>query len=275
MSSYMKNWALLLGLISALTPVGCSEDEDTGASSAASRGESCHSRLDCAAGLACIGNTCTLATFVYKPTGKECVEIECREVEDCCDEPSPTCAYYQTLCSQGSTSYCTLYQTECVCDAATVACENDRCVDRCQTDSDCLGLGSSCVASKCVECASDAQCSDTQICKNQECVEKCTEKIDCPYFEDCMSGTCVKVGCADDRECVAALNHVLAFCTEEKECKVPCQTDAECQAGEGYSFSACIDKFCVDIGCETDEECRLRPTVGPGEDAACREPTNL
>lgn len=269
-----KNWALLLGLFCSVLPLGCSDDEEEGVAHVSQRGESCQSRLDCAAGLACIANVCTVATFTYQPTGKECVPIECREAADCCKEPPAVCTTYQALCNAGDTYYCTLYDSTCVCDPDAYACENDKCVTRCETTSDCLT--GTCVAERCVECASDDDCpGDSQICQNQKCVEKCTEKIDCPYFHDCKAGVCVEVGCADDRECVAATRNVLAVCNAEKKCQVPCQTDAECQSAQGYSFRACVNQRCVDIGCETDDECRLRPDALAGQDMACRVPTNL
>jgi hypothetical protein len=56
---------------------------------------------------------------------------------------------------------------------------------------------------------------------------------------------CEEVGCTENRECIAATNNVLAFCSTEgelPECQVPCQTDAECQFS-GYDFMACVAQF--------------------------------
>jgi hypothetical protein len=259
---------LMIAFAFAVLPLGCGDDEDTSAARASQRGESCHSRLDCAAGLSCLGNVCTVANFPFSPTGKECMAIECREAADCCPEPIAGCATYEALCAAGDATYCSYVQMYCVCDTSAYACEENHCVDVCDTDTDCV-FGGTCVASRCVACASDDECLETQICKNQQCVEKCTEKIDCPYFHDCQAGVCVEVGCNDDRECIAATKNVLAICSTDKKCQIPCQTDAECQSG-GYDFRACVNEFCVDIGCESDEECRLR--MPAGQDAVCRAP---
>ena len=273
-SGSAKRILLVAGLF-MLLPIGCGEDEDSTASTLAQRGESCHSRLDCALGLSCINKECTVATFPFPPTGKECVPIQCRETVDCCPEPSAACELYQQNCSLGSTTDCTYYDLYCVCN---LECVEDQCISTCDTDTDCGGLP--CVGSKCVECASNSDCLDTEMCVEQECVAKCDEKIDCPYFHDCQDGVCTDVGCTVDRECIAATKNILAFCSPTpgegktvRECQIPCQTDAECNPSGAYGFMACINRFCVDIGCESDDECLLRYPAG--QDAACRDITNL
>jgi hypothetical protein len=262
--------------VALLAAAGCGGDDEAPPvtiTGSAQRGESCRVHADCTPGLACVGKVCSVGAFGLTPTANECVSVECRSAEDCCPVPPAACTTYKQNCDAGVTSYCSLYESQCVCTAADWACEKDKCIERCVTSSDCA-LGNSCVDSKCVECATDDECGTSFACKDQQCVPKCTDNDECAYFHECIDGTCVETGCKTDRECQAATNNVLSAC-RDKECITPCASDIECDQPSKYGYSACIENFCVDIGCESDEECRilLKVQAGRGSDAACRPAT--
>jgi hypothetical protein len=207
------------------------------------------------------------------PTGKECVRIECREPQDCCPELSLQCETLQELCGTGDTLACQQFETACVCDVLSWACEEDQCVEVCSNRGAYCQTGGICDGSRCVDCLSDIDCLSTQICTANECVTECTEQSDCPYFYDCQGGACVRVGCSNNRECVAATRNVLAFCDTERMCQVPCATDLECDSPQSFNFMACIAGLCQSVGCETNDECRVLLRAGElGDDfeAECR-----
>jgi hypothetical protein len=264
----------LLFVAFALPTAACGDDDEKPAAvtGGAQRGESCQAHYDCAAGLACVSKVCSVSDFPLVPIKRECVSVECRNAKDCCPTPPASCPTYKANCDAGITSYCTLYETNCVCTEADWSCENDLCVERCTTSSDCSS-GDSCVDSKCAECATDDECGTSSACKDQRCVPKCESNDDCQYFHDCVAGTCVEVGCKTTRECQAAMSNVLSACVDG-ECHTPCQSDVECDKPRDYGYSKCINGSCTDVGCESDEECRilLKVQAGRGVDAVCREP---
>jgi hypothetical protein len=261
----------------AVPTAACGDDDEKIAAGAvtgtAQRGESCRAHFDCAPGLACVGKVCSVRDFPLTPVKRECVSVECREAKDCCPTPPASCATYKANCEAGITSYCTLYETNCVCTAEQWSCENDLCKERCTTNADC-STGETCVSSTCAECGADSDCLTTEVCKEQRCIAKCESNDDCPYFHDCVAGTCVEVGCKTDRECQAATSNVLSICVEQ-ECQTPCQSDIECDKPRDYGYSRCLNGSCTDVGCETDEECRilLKVQAGRGVDAVCRDKT--
>ena len=265
----------LFFLILALPTAACGDDDEQplDVTGSAQRDESCRASYDCAPGLACIGGACSVADFPLTPTIRECVSVECKTAVDCCPTPPTTCPTYKSYCDSGVTSYCTLYQTQCLCTEADWSCENDLCEERCTTSADC-STGGSCVNSKCAQCATDDDCPTTSACKDQRCVPRCTSNDECQYFHDCVDGTCVEVGCKTNRECQSAMSNVLSVCLEG-ECKTPCQSDIECDSPRQYGYSRCINGSCIDVGCESDEECRilLKVQAGRGVDAVCRDAT--
>jgi hypothetical protein len=262
----------IFGLASAVALLGaaCGSDGSGSATSAtgAARGESCERHSDCAEGLACVNQVCVLDHSGLAPTGKECVAIECATPTDCCPEPPPSCPSLEAYCNSGDSNACQQYQQYCTCQPERWSCENDQCVELCQTSVDCQ-LGT-CVGTRCVECGSNDDCPSSMACKAQKCVPKCTSSAECPYFNQCVAGTCMETGCSLDRECVAATGNVLAVC-RAGECDVPCDSDFQCK-GSTSAILACINGVCVDVGCESDEECRLLLGVqaGKGFEAVCR-----
>lgn len=229
----------------------------------ANRGESCAARHDCKGGLACVANVCQESKFELKPTGNECVPIDCRTDDECC-QTSDFCDDLASECDMGITTSCDQFDQLCRCDAR---CEDNQCVERCDSDTDCFTNGG-CVGGRCVECQEDDDCFEG-FCVDNACEPDCDDDLDCPVFHECQGRVCVEVGCKTDRECIAAEGNVLAFC-EDTECKVPCDSDLECGSPDAFAFRACVDKMCVDVGCEDDAECRVRL----GRDAECRPETN-
>ena len=235
------------------------------------RGESCRTRADCADNLACIGGTCTLAEFGITPTMKKCKLVQCKVPADCCPPPSTSCPFYMDFCNQGDQTYCDLYNTSCKCDDTRWACTDDKCVltPTCDTTHPCTSP-QVCSAGKCVQCAMDSDCANGK-CMDNKCVTKCMNDGDCPYFNKCQDGACVKSGCKTDRECIASTGNVQSLC-QMGECLVPCQSDLECDSATQFKFKACIQGYCKDVGCETDEECRIFLKAQPGamQDAVCQ-----
>jgi hypothetical protein len=260
----------------------CQSDPETDAgdqTGAGKRGESCRSRGDCTAGLACVGGTCQKADFGIGVAPKSCVQIDCMEPKDCCPKPDTiSCNQYLQYCEGGTTYYCTLYNTNCKCNADLYSCTPD--THTCKTKVMCSDSGfSGCPSGtpicnqgiECVRCLKNEDCGPDQTCTPQHtCLAGCLKDGDCPYLQTCSNGMCVDTGCTTDRECVANTRNPLSVCAMKK-CKTPCQTDAECNLGQ-YQFAACQQGFCQDIGCQTDEECRnrLRIPIGSNARAICQ-----
>lgn len=243
--------------------VSCSREEER----RSSRGESCEIHSDCADGLRCVGRICAEGRFNVALTEQACFRIDCREDEDCCTE-SPVCTSLRTQCDAGSVAACEEAERACACNSV---CTDNRCRPTCDDDNPCPS-GLHCQSGECVPCLCDAHCGSGRICRDARCVAECRRDADCPRFHECRDTECVLVGCANDRECVAALGNVLAFC-EDGTCDVRCSTDIECDNAESFRYRACIDGACRVLGCETDEECRaLVQRDGSGSDAECRPP---
>jgi hypothetical protein len=214
------------------------------------RGESCERHADCDSGLACRGGVCTIGSFDVPATGSECVLIECDRDADCCGE-SATCTSYRQYCDQGISSYCDQALVACACNQR---CENNLCRATCDENTPCPS-GRYCEGGQCVQCQCDAHCAVGSVCRDALCVAECVRDADCGYFERCRNNQCVDVGCQTDRECVALMRSVLAFC-DAGACRERCSTDLECGSGEAFSFNACVEGTCRDVGCESAEECR-------------------
>jgi hypothetical protein len=244
------------------------------------RGETCRTRADCEGDLACIGGTCTLADFGLAPSAKKCVLVQCQVAKDCCPVPSQSCSFYKDFCAQGQTTYCDLYDQNCVCDETQWACTENKCAftPKCSSGTLSCPSGLICAGTKCVQCAADTDCLTVSgtagaTCKDNKCVSKCVKDGDCPYFNTCQAGACVKTGCKTDRECIASSGNVLSLCDKASgDCQVPCETDLECDSPTRFAFKSCIQGYCKDLGCETSEECRIALKDAPGgtQDAVCQ-----
>jgi hypothetical protein len=81
-------------------------------------------------------------------------------------------------------------------------------------------------------------------------------------FSECQDdGTCKKVGCSTDRECIESMGSYLATCNKSASpvpaCEVSCERDSQC-ATTSTPYRVCASGRCVDPGCETDEECKIQ-----------------
>jgi hypothetical protein len=254
-------WLAALGLAAIGAGGACSTEEE--APRRGQRGESCAGTADCAGGLACVLGTCSVQAFELTVTEQACVRVQCREAADCWPD---VCSGYEERCDDGEALACAQFESSC-----NFACQGEKCERLCETDGQCLGQ--TCVSGRCTECARDDDCFGDDSCIDNVCISGCKEKADCPIFHDCENAVCVFVGCASDRECIAATGTARATC-QEQTCVVPCSTDIECDSPSNYGYSACVSGRCRPIGCETDAECRILLGVhGTREDAECRPQT--
>jgi Cys-rich repeat protein len=126
----------------------------------------------------------------------------------------------------------------------------------CLESSVCAGGRPHCetLSGKCVECLSDAHCSDGQACNEPvgDCVRACAADPDCSdraELCDALRGLCVE--CYDDSHCTSG------FCsTASGEC-VECLSDADCAAEEPYcDLRHQVCEECLQDGhCRSDEIC--------------------
>lgn len=264
---------------------GCGSDTPTESAPVrlARKGEVCATTNDCAPGLACLPDTsgvgragvCVIGVFNVPETSKECAVVECQVAADCCEPPAANCDLLKEACdadrdagTSGTSTACTQYEQQCLCDTNQRACESGKCVTKCVNDSTCAFAGSpggKCLGGKCAQCASDDDCGSSDlICVSGKCQSPCQGDGDCPGFDRCLGGRCVDGACQTDRECIAATRNVEAKCGTDGKCIVPCQSDPECGSPKDYGFFSCVDGQCKYMGCESDKDCRLYvESLGP------------
>lgn len=266
---FVSSFVSLGTLLVALT--NCGDDESkTEPIRGARKGEACQTTNDCADGLSCAptgsgGTTvCVLSSFTVAQTAKECAITECTVATDCCGPPSTTCNNLLQQCAAlqdagASQPIATCVQYEQLCQCSRLECENNKCVTKCQTNSDCASSGRICAGGKCVQCASDDQCGSggTLKCVSGECKGPCQGDGDCPGFQRCAGGQCTDGACQTSRECVAFTRNVEATCGTDGKCIVPCTNDLECGNPKNFRFYSCVGGQCLFLGCDTDKDCRL------------------
>ena len=94
--------------------------------------------------------------------------------------------------------------------------------------------------------------------KGEKCLTKCDKDADCPYFNSCQSGACVKTGCKTDRECAMYTRDARAVCASGL-CGVPCTSDLECNNGSS-GLTKCQSGACVFVGsCDPDPASDYEP----------------
>lgn len=250
-------------------------EQDGGVSTGVgSSGESCEARSDCRQGLACVDGVCTAPSAGLSPTDNECVVVECKEAVDCCPAVSDNCPQLRAACDEAEPTslICSRYAATCQCDGSNYSCDRGQC-ELMFTCSDlvlCPGL-LVCDSGNCVRCVSDNDCLGNAKCSDNECAQACDVDSDCPYFNQCLEGACIDVGCQTDRECKAFLNNPQALC-QDGDCFSVCSTDINCGAAEGSNM-VCMNGTCVPAGCETDEECRVQLYRTHQEDQGTTAPT--
>jgi hypothetical protein len=293
---------IAVGCVMAITS-GCGDDDPEQAAPAklARKGEACQTTNDCSPGLACLpqssaggGGVCVVGVFNVARTAKECAIVDCEVQTDCCDDLPSNCASLKASCEfqrdagNPTPSTCTDYELNCLCDPSRVTCEANKCVAKCQTDTDCIGKrqGPKCLGGTCAACASDGDCralGPDRTCVSGKCQAPCKGDGDCPGFDRCLAGKCTAGGCVTTRECIAATRNVEATCGTDGKCIVPCQTDLECGNPKAYSFFSCVNNQCLYMGCETEKDCRLyvsgfssssssSGSISTTERVVCRDP---
>ena len=270
---FVSGFAALGGILLVLT--NCGGDNTTTAEPVrgARKGEACQTTNDCVSGLSCVpntrgtGNICVLGVFTVAQTAKECAITECNVAADCCPPPSSTCQQYADSCAAqldaglgDAGTACTLYETYCKCNNKD--CENNKCITKCNTNTECLSTGLRvCAGGVCVQCGQDTDCTgggnSTLKCISGVCKPPCQGDGDCPGFQRCLAGTCQEGACQTNRECVAYSRNVEATCATDGHCIVPCQTDLECGSPKDFKFYSCVSGQCLYLGCESDKDCRL------------------
>jgi len=261
---FVSTFVTLGGLLVSLA--NCSDDpEQTEPGRGARKGEACQTTNDCAPGLSCVPGTngatiCVLSSFTVAQTAKECAITECTTAADCCT-PNPSCDQYAAQCADAGpgSAFCTFYETQCSCN--TRDCKNNKCIVKCNTNSQCTGTGKNyCQAGECVQCSTDDQCGgagSTLKCVNGSCQGPCQTDGDCPGFQRCVNTQSTDGACQTNRECVAFTRNVEATCGTDGKCIVPCTTDLECGNPRDFRFYSCVAGQCLFLGCETDKDCRL------------------
>lgn len=276
---FASGFATLGTLLVLLT--NCGDDESkTEPIRGARKGEACQTTNDCAPGLACVPGSsgvgvCVLGVFSVTQTAKECAITECTQAADCCGPPPSNCTSLLQQCESqqqldagpGTTPSCTLYDAQCKCDATRRDCENNKCVTKCTSNTECTssGAGRICAGGKCVQCGSDTDCGSGSLkCVSGKCQPPCEGDGDCPGFQRCLGGQCQEGACQTNRECVAATRNVESTCGTDGKCIVPCTTDLECGNPRNFRFFSCVAGQCLYLGCESDKDCRLmlEPSIG-------------
>ena len=254
------------------------------------RGLGCSVKNDCVAGLSCIQGVCQPSSFGISPTGKECVQIDCRVPADCCagrtTEVPEAC--------RGRATTCLPQLPGCVpkeCSRTAECAGGGVCVGRCAVSSgECRG-NVDCLANKCLEgrcslnftaCQSDAECApntcaggscacdnpsylpEHPVCKDPACEglclwtcedSRCVLPSDCTTSDDCVGAAphCVEGACV---ECTVGTDCSFGKICLDGRCETACREDAQCGL-----FEACQGGECIYVGCRSDRECALVPDV--------------
>ena len=273
--------ACLLLLVSMFAS-GCSDTDTHIPGRFSELGESCRATNDCVKDTACLQGVCVAAEFPIKNSAKECAVIECEERADCNTDKRDNeyCSERWTLCDEHQNSAaCYDYNRLCLDQRD---CREERCVSlvnrSCVTtltnySGNPCDFGYSCVANETGSTLGTCTPDDTT---EPEEEEECARDTECPLFNECQEGECVRVGCQSDRECASSLRNGRAICVKDTgKCTTPCTNDAECNTGTSYSFMGCVKKECVYLGCESDEECRGSAQLGSSSNNLryeCRKP---
>lgn len=251
---------LLLALFSG--PAGCRGEQEYRPARISGLGESCQATNECDSELVCVASRCVQNEFPISPSSNVCVTLECSTDAECDDEvvTSFLCDQLEQDCAFGDGDACLRYEEECI---QTFRCSRGVCIPEgtgCGSDDDCFDPNfPACVEQQCRQCRGDGDCDSGERCDQGLCIPVCQDRFDCPYFHECTGGACVEAGCANDRECVAFLNHALAVCND-RQCTIPCRADRDCSTVENYDFTVCDSGVCTYIGCTTDAECELQLT---------------
>jgi hypothetical protein len=244
--------------------IGCEDEVLSGL------GESCQRTSDCQESLLCVYGSCNQANLQVTVLDARCVQVDCLDDFDCCDDGRCRCedeqCSYGNVCRDDADCFegtcvdgeCHACMEDADCFASGSECIDGQCTE-CSGDADCRN-GLVCAGGFCEECADDHQCADGTRCSDHECVAyQCQDDDDCGVLTECKQHECVERGCLSDRECIQYMRDPRARCSDDDgRCTVKCQTDAECGSPFTGALRACHEGTCEDIGCDSDVECRAR-----------------
>lgn len=105
---------------------------------------------------------------------------------------------------------------------------------KCETDKDCTAKKEFCVAGKCQQCRSSADCQEGSACNSGRCDKipgYCQNKSQCPTGQECIANRCR--GCESDKECPAGSKCWKGTCDNKKHCakEDDCAQNEDCIAG--------------------------------------------
>ena len=115
---------------------------------------------------------------------------------------------------------------------AALGCTPD--YPNCETDKDCTAKKEFCVAGKCQQCRSAADCQEGFACNSGRCDKipgYCQNKSQCPTGQLCIANRCRP--CAADKDCPAGSKCWKGTCDTKKHCakEDDCAQNEDCVAG--------------------------------------------
>lgn len=268
--------------VACLADVDCGEDEVCADDACAPR-PGCHVDADCAGHAE--GERCDAGTGACVPCvvdahcgfaqvcdAHACRAADCQATEDC-----PAGA----VCADGACEALGACSTDddCAADPRVPRCSAaSKCV-ACASDADCGGgrcVNDACVAPE--QCTSDNQCKGAFVCAGGACAA-CRSDDQCPRGA-CRQGACVdRTSCAKDADCVVGgcVAGACAGCASDLDCRpglwceggacVPagaCASDDECGPGELCDGVSCQPAGCTDDTLEPDGGAATAKPVGLG-----------
>jgi peptidoglycan-associated lipoprotein len=116
--------------------------------------------------------------------------------------------------------------------AAALGCTPD--YPNCETDKDCTAKKEFCVAGKCQQCRTSADCQEGSSCNSGRCDKipgYCQNKSQCPAGQECIANRCQP--CAADKDCPAGSKCWKGVCDAKKHCAKDddCAQNEDCVAG--------------------------------------------
>ncbi|MDF1562934.1 MAG: peptidoglycan-associated lipoprotein Pal [Deltaproteobacteria bacterium] len=123
-------------------------------------------------------------------------------------------------------------------------CKKD---DHCKKNADGEEVSFVCIAGQCVECGTDADCSEGFICRENACVPKpeCLSSADCSGGMLCKNEKCVPE-CTSASDCASGMKCEGSRCVPDVECSSnsDCAEGEECDA-DGKCVAAAVPECSV------------------------------
>lgn len=184
-------------------------------------------------------------------------------------------------------SVCELDCRKLSCGSGKV-CNEGRCVEGCDNDTDCGSDFCNTATNKCQRCLTDANCPRGEVCNGGVCrMSGCKTDAQCPSGKVCKSSTGTCVECVTFSDCTGNM-----VCRSSDNTCVQCNLTADCPSGESCignvckvsqecisssdcpSGKSCRDGNCVN-GCSSSNDCESsQPFCSAGKCVACVEDRN-